>query len=134
MRVNAREKTICFVLAIILLFLGMSVEMSAFDTSFSRTTNMESTTESMIRSVDPVVDGETVCTLNMLGNSSDFLRLHMPSSITKGQYRAILSFLTVGSFLQYLFYYQTAESKEDGQLFSCRTVVVDYIHLKDSGE
>lgn len=134
MKVNEREKTICFVLAAILLFLGMSVEISTTNTSFSRVTNMENTTESMIRSAGSVVDGETVCTLNMLTNGSDFLRANMSSTITKGQYRAILSFLTVGSFLQYLFYYQTAESKEDGQLFLCRTVVVDYIHLKDSGE
>lgn len=133
MKVNVREKTICFILAIILFFLGMSVEISTADTSFSCSTNMKSTTESVIRSAN-YVEEETVCTLNMLGNGCDFLRANMSSTITKGQYRAILSFLIVGSFLQYLFYYQSAESKEDGQLFLCRTVVVDYIHLKDSGE
>ena len=134
MTVNVREKTICFILAIILFFLGITVENSTVDTSFSRSKTEMGTTVSTLRSVKSVVEEETACTLNMIGNSSSFLRANMPNSITKGQYRAILSFLVVGSFLQYLFYYQSAESKEDGQLFLCRTVVVDYIHLKDSGE
>lgn len=36
--------------------------------------------------------------------------------------------------LLYRSIYQSSESKEDGQLFSCRSVIIDYIHQKDSGE
>lgn len=127
------ERFICCLLAIVLLFLGISVEIRNVDASFLRAKNEIGTTETIICSADHVEE-ETVCTLNMLTNGNDILRGNVTSSMVRGQYRAILSFLIVGSFLQYLFYYQTAESKEDGQLFLCRTVVVDYIHLKDSGE
>lgn len=133
MSVAKNRKMICCLMAMILLFLGMSVELKSADTSFLCSKNHSCTTRTVIHAAN-YVEEKTVCTLNMLTNGNDVLRGNMTSSVIRGQYRAILVFLIVGSFLQYLFYYQSAESKEDGQLFLCRTVVVDYIHLKDSGE
>ncbi len=133
MGVAKREKIICCLIAIVLFFLGMSVDVNNADDSFLYSKNELKSAETTIRSVNHMEE-ETVCTLNMIANRNDVFRSNIASFMVKGQYRAILSFLIVGSFLQYLFYYQSAESKEDGQLFLCRTVVVDYIHLKDSGE
>ena len=127
------EKIICCVLAMILFFLGISVEVKNADASFLHSENAAYSTRATISSTNHMEE-ETVCTLNMLINGSEVLRSNMSNSMVRGSYQTCLSFFIVGAFLQYLFYYQSAESKEDGQLFLCRTVVVDYIHLKDSGE
>ena len=128
-----QKRLVCYILVIALLFLGVSVGEKYADASFVYPENEISTTGT-IMSASSYVEKEDVCTLNMLSGSNSVLRSNFTDSMLRGSYRDILSLFIVGSFLQYLFYYQTAESKEDGQLFLCRTVVVDYIHLKDSGE
>lgn len=126
-------KGLCCFLAVILLFLGMSVEVKNTNSSFLCSKTVIGGSRVTISMTD-YMEEEPLCTLNMLTNGSEIFRSNISNSMVRGSHRARLLFFIVGSFLQYLFFYQSAESKEDGQLFLCRTVVVDYIHLKDSGE
>ena len=133
MRVTKYERMICCFIATIFLLMGVSAVFSVSN-SFSLRTNTDNTTVMYINSVQNEVQDEAICTLSMLANNSKIIRESMSNSMMRGQYRFVLSFFLIASSVQYLFYYQSEESKEDGQLFSCRTLIVDYIHLKDSGE
>lgn len=134
MNVTKRVKLICCILASILWFLGFGVVLSTTESSFLFADNISSSTENTIRSDEQVVGETRVCTLSMLHQNMEILRGNTIDSMTRWKNREFLLFLVVGWFLQYLFYYQSEESKEDGQLFLCRSAIVDYIHLKDSGE
>lgn len=133
MNVANVDKFICCMLATILLFMGIGVAMSANNSSSLCTENTTAFTDAVLSSVEYGIEEPTVCSLSMLNNSASIVQNSMTGMI-RWQDRGILMFFIVGSFLQYLFYYQSAECKEDGQLFLCRSAVVDYIHLKDSGE
>lgn len=132
MNVKVSGKIICCLIAVIVLFLGIGAEVSATDSSFSRAINETSTTNQTLRSTEGILDEAPICTLSMLQDGMRGIHGNMTSVMNRWQDRTIVLFLVVGSFLQFLFY-QSTESKEDGQLFLCRSVIVDYIHLKDSG-
>lgn len=133
MNVEMREKMICCMLAAILFFWGISAGSTAMNSSFSRLANLTGTTNETLCSVKYITEETSVCTPAMLSKSIQMIRGNSARTMIRWQDRTVLLFLA-GVFLQYLFYYQSAESKEDGQLFLCRSVIVDYIHLKDSGE
>lgn len=133
MNVKMNGKIICCLIAVIVLFLGISTEVSVADSSFSRATNETSTTGQMIRSSEVVMEEAPVCTISMLQSGTKLIRSNMMNAMNRWQSRAMILFVVVGSILQFLFY-QSAESKEDGQLFLCRSVIVNYIHQKDNGK
>ena len=123
------EKVICCVLAAIMFFMGMCLETTEADSSFSYAT--KSISDVTICSVDYITDDVETCTLDMLNKNTVCIRGNMASAVNKWQNRAVLLFFIAGSSLQYLFYYQSTECKEDGQLLLCRSVAINYIHQKD---
>lgn len=127
----AKEKIICCIMAVILFFSGMCVDNSTADSSFLHASKE---TSSSIRSASYIADEIASCTTDMLGKGSSTIRLTMGNQVSKGQSRTILIFSIVGAILQYLLYYQSSECREDGRLLLCRSVAVDYIHLKDGGK
>ncbi len=131
MNAEIKQKIICCVLATIIFLWGISVVVTTANSSFLSSINVKSTTNTILCSTDHIMKESVVCIPSMLNKSMDAIRSRAGGS---WQNKSVYLFLVVGCFLQYLFYYQSAESKEDGQLFLCRSVIVDYIHLKDSGE
>lgn len=146
-------RIICCIFAVILSLLGIGVELTTTNTSNLCTLNsivservmmdaeLGTPTEARIYSVNQIVQESPVCTPRMLENRVELFRRNTGNSVHRGQCREAFLVLIVGMFLQYLLgrltqtdSYQIAESKEDGQLFLCRTAVVNYIHSKDSGE
>lgn len=134
MNVAKRDKFICCILVSIVLFLGFGVAMSTTDSSCLYTSNSNITTESFLSSVEHNIAETRVCTVTMLNRGANIVCGNVNATMSRWQSRESLLFLVVGFFLQYLFSYQSAEMKEDGQLFLCRSAIVDYIHRKDSGE
>ena len=124
------EKPICLIIVIAMFFVGMCLEMAKTDSSFlcANTINMES---NAIEAENYVMDKTTECTLNMIHNGTSVVCRGLGNSMMRWQGSAIMLFCIVGMFLQYLFYYQSSECKEDGQLLLCRSVAVKYIHQKD---
>lgn len=129
MVLKMRERVICCIVATILFFLGISVETTTVDSSFLGTTESAS-----MRSAEHIVNEADVCTPSMLTRGTTSIQRSLTNSVSKWQSRTVLIFLFAGVSLQYLLCYQSAQSKEDGRLFLCRSMIVDYIHLKDSGE
>ena len=116
------EKQICFIMVIVMFFVGMCLEMAETDSSFLYA-NLVNAEADAIEAENYVMDQETVFALDMMHNRI--------LTICRGLGNTILFFSIVGISLQYLFYYQSSEIKEDGQLFLCRSVAVRYIHQKD---
>lgn len=150
---KSQGRIICCVFAVILFFLGIGVEVTTTNSSFlcsqkaigsTSTNNSESvanTLHAMIYANRQIIEEAPVCTPSMLENRTEFLRANRLMSTLRRHSRVFFLILIAGIFLQYLLgrltqvnSYQGTECKEDGQLFLCRTVVVDYIHRKDSGE
>lgn len=123
-----KQRIICCIIATILLFMGMCVETSATDSSFLCA---KTSSKAVIRSASYIADEAETCTTDMLSRVNSSVRSNASSTTARWQSRVILGVLFVGASLQYLLYYQSAECKEDGQLFLCRSVAVDYIHQKD---
>ncbi len=156
MRTETKGRIVCYIFAVILFFLGIGVEITTTNSSFLCSLNVASTTDmtstvsaistgvtsnAMLYSNNQVIEEVPVCTLGMLASRTEALRGNMSISVLRKQSRGAFFILIAGIFLQYLLgrliqegSYQGTESREDGQLFLCRTVVVDYIHRKDSGE
>lgn len=126
-----REQIICCMMAAILLFMGMSVDAKAAKSSVYCGTTEEN---AYLSSVSYIVEDVVICTPGMLiKNNILVARVNTAPSVLKWN-RMVPLIPILGTFLQYLFLYQKAESKEDAQLFLCRSLIIDYIHLKDSGE
>lgn len=127
-----KDKWISFILAMLICFLGIGVEMTTNNSSLCTKNTADTSALSVYLEEDKLTEpllGEFFIT-NHNVNAKNFVS----ASNVRWQNRTYLLVLIVGSFLQYLFCYQSAECKEDGQLFLCRSAIVDYIHLKDSGE
>lgn len=123
------ERIICCMLTAIMFFVGMCLEICETDSSFSYKDSMH--LEEIVSCENYVVEDVEACTLDMLNQGFVSARSITVNSMSRWQSKAILLFLIVGEFLQYLFYYQSEECKEDGQLLLCRTVAVKYIHQMD---
>lgn len=134
MNITKSVKLICCILALVLCFLGFGVTMSITESSFLCAQKSGIFTETTICSDEDIIEEICVCTVSMLYQGMESIRGNVVGTITRWQNRQFLLLFVVGWFLQYLFYYQSEECKEDGQLFLCRSAIVDYIHLKDSGE
>jgi len=134
MNIEQREKIVCYILAVVLCLWGMSVAGPTANSSFSRVLNEVGAASATLSSVEHIVEADVVCIPNFMNKNSGVVRNNVSNSTIRWQDRGVLLFFVVGVFQQYLFYYQSAECKEDGRIFSCRTAIVDYIHLKDSGE
>ena len=126
---KTKERFICCAVAAIMFFIGMCLDTTKIDSSFSYM--MLDASAETINSVDYLTDDVDACTLDMLAKGTMSIRGNVFGSMNKWQNRAVLLLLVVGSALQYLFYYQSEECKEDGQLLLCRSVAVNYIHQKD---
>ena len=124
-----KEKIICCILAGIMFFMGMCLDTVEADSSFSCST--KGISDATISSVDYIVDDVETCTPDMLNKSTISIRGNAANAVNKWQSRAVLLFFIAGISLQYLFYYQSSECKEDGQLLLCRSVAINYIHQKD---
>lgn len=125
---KTKERFICCLWAAIMCFVGMCLDTTETDSSFSCTTRVSS---AMMCSVDYIEDDVDTCTLDMLNKSVISIRGNIANALNKWQNRAVLLFFIAGVALQYLFFYQSAECKEDGQLLLCRSVAINYIHQKD---
>lgn len=134
MKVKKWEKNICCILATILIFLGMSGEGTIADSFFSCAFNIAGNTETSIYAEDTGITVPAVCTISMLKSGSQTIRSAAGGYTYRWQNKLYFSVFCAAAYLLYRFMYQSAESKEDGQLFLCRSVIVDYIHQKDSGE
>lgn len=128
------KKRVCCLCATILLFLGISVSGAIADSAFLHVHNATSASNTFLSSAEQFVQETSICTVDMLSRGFQNASINRNASIGKGQHRLYLSAFHVANFMQYLFYYQSSELKEDGQLFNCRSLIVDYIHLRDSGE
>ena len=129
MKQERRKQTICYIMAVILLFVGMSVDKTIAKSSFF---SVDTPEKSYVCSVNYIIEDAVIVTPGMLirNNILVFRRNTMPSVL---KWNRIVS-LILENFAQYLLGYENTESKEDAQLFLCRSIIVDYIHLKDSGE
>ena len=125
-------KYMCCLFAVILFFLGIAAEVFAVD-SLPLHAIFSDYSQSSISSTEEIVANDMVCTTNMLRSEIRVGRTVKTGGIYQWQGRTVAVLFVVGNFLQFL-YYQSSEGKEDGQLFACRTMIVDYIHLRDSGE
>ncbi len=120
-------KMIMCLVASILFFFGMCLEFVQIDSSFLY---VNATDATVIRMVDHTIDGQEACILGMIKKESSTNR-HNTYNHVRWQPREVLLFLIIGVFQQYLFTYQSAECKEDGQLLLCRYVPIGYIHQQD---
>lgn len=122
------EKQICMIIAVTMFFTGMCLEMA--DSSFD-VANRDAVADSAIVAENYVLDVSVPCTMDMIRSRISGICKIFENSVTSRQQNVTVVFCIVGMFLQYLFYYQSCESKEDAQLFLCRFVAVRYIHQKD---
>ena len=124
------EKQICFIIAFGMFFAGMCLEVVETDSSFlcAKNTYAES---SVLEAEDYLLEEMSAFTLDMMYNGTSAICRGLGQSMIRWRGSGILLFCIVGMFLQYLFYYQSTECKEDGQLLLCRSVAVKYIHQKD---
>lgn len=129
MVLEMKERIICCIIAAILFFLGIGMEPSVSNSSILRANESET-----IRSVEHIVNEAEVCPPSMLTNGATSIQRSLSIVGSRWQDRTLPIILFVGVCLQYLLCYQSEQCREDGQLFLCRSMVVDYIHLKDSGE
>ena len=133
MKVRKWQKNMCCILAIILFVLGMNGDVVSVDASFLRSSNSVGTTDASLLAVDIGIEDPDVCTLNMLRTGSQTF-INFTGGMGNWKNKVYLSAFFIGAYLLYLAIYQSAEIKEDGQLFLCRSVTINYIHQKDSGE
>lgn len=133
--IQAKEKLICCIIAVILFFSGMCLEVIETDSFFAYGMNE---TDATIYSADYIEDTLAICTVDMLRGGASVIRGSMSESDARWQSKVLLMSLFGGLFLQYLLgrlmqagAYQSEEFKEDGQLFLCWGVAVNYIHQKD---
>ena len=124
------EKQICIIIVIAMFFVGMCLEIAETDSSFLCAKNTYVELNAMEEEND-VIDSTTVCTLDMIHNGTSSICRGLGNPVMRWQGSAVVLFCIVGMFLQYLFYYQSCECKEDGQLLLCRSVAVKYIHQQD---
>ena len=134
MNIGSKEKNICCFLAAIILFLGMSVDISGTDSSFLCNSHIVNTTNETLQSLSAGFSEPVACTLNMISAGAQTMRAVANGTTFRGQTKAQVTVFFVGAYFLYRSIYQSSESKEDGQLFLCRSIIVDYIHQKDSGE
>lgn len=128
------ERVILCLIACILFFVGMCLDMAMTDSSLLHANDIATATISL---VDYIEESEEVCTVGMLRKETGSIRSITDSSF-RWQSKAVLLLLVVGMFLQALLgrlirarSYQRAECKEDGQLLLCRYVSISYIHQQD---
>ena len=124
------EKQICLIIVIAMFFAGRCFEMLETDSSFLCAKNAYVSSDA-IEADSYVVESTAICPLNMIYNGTTTICRNLGNSVMRWQGSAVLLFCIVGMFSQYLFYYQSCECKEDGQLLLCRSVAVKYIHQKD---
>lgn len=125
-----RKRILCGIIAVIVLFMGMNIEKMMEQSSFFRASE---TKDTYLSSICYVAEDTVFCTPTMLiGNYMPAVRMNSVPSTWKWN-RVVPLTSILSTFWQYRFLYQKAECKEDAQLFLCRSVIVDYIHNKDSG-
>ena len=124
------EKQICLIIAFVMFFAGMCLDIPEADASFCCTNNEEASAY-VFEEESSVLTEASVCTLSMIYNGTASLCRGLSNSLLRGHGGTVILLSIVGFFLQYLFYYQSEECKEDGQLLLCRSVAVKYIHQKD---
>lgn len=134
MNVKLSVKIVCYILTVVMSFWGMNIAVAITHSSFSHITKAASAVSETISADEHITEADVVYIPNLMNQITGFMRNNTTNTSVRWQDRVVLLFWVVGVFQQYLFYYQSAECKEDGQIFSCRTAIVDYIHLKDSGE
>ena len=132
MKVKMNGKSICCLLAVILFFMGIGAEITAVD-SLSLHTYFSNASQSAIGSSEEVSTDVLMCTPSMLRSEMRASRGYRAGSLLQWQAKSAAVLFVVGNLLKFQ-YYQSSEGKEDGQIFSSRTRIVDYIHLRDSGE
>ena len=125
-----QEKLICIIIVIGMFFSGMCLEFTQIDSSFLCAKDMDAE-GSLLEEDSLLVSGASIFTLDMMRNSTSLICRELGNSSARHHGGIVLLFSVVGAFSQYLFFYQSCECKEDGQLLLCRSVAVKYIHQKD---
>ena len=134
MVIKRRKRYICLVMVFILFFLGMGIDVSNTDSSFSYNSSYINAQETYPQETEVSVFSPAICTLNMIRGGSQSLYNVSNSAIIRYHNKVYFSAFFLIAYLLYRSIYQSSECKEDGQLFLCRSVIIDYIHQKDSGE
>ena len=134
METNKKERIICCALAFILFFLGICMEPTSTDSSFFCALKETRGVEARVHQNDYIIETSDTCITSVLGSRTMICRSSTDQTSLRKQTRNVLVSSLVATMLQDLFFYQRAEAKEDGQLFFCRMLIVDYIHQRDSGE
>ncbi len=124
---------ICCLLATILCFLGMSVELTNTDSTFLCALEYSNTSHISMISADTGVTENVECTLNMLKGSHS-LQNAMSNTASKVRIRTFVYISFCIATVWYLSISQKTECKENFEHICCKSVAVDYIHRKDSGE
>ena len=121
MIVENTKRYICCLLATIILFLGICLNIMETDSFFLCDSTVSTGTQ--ISAVDVIIDDETPCTSEMLGRNR--------SIQFRGQYRTVLLSLFVGITLQCLFLLQGTEQYEFVEMVHSDAVTIAYIHRTD---
>ncbi len=125
---DVQKRILCCLTALIILFAGLPLEMEQMD-SFAFCT--QNSSNSYVEPVSYIADDEPVVTLSMLKQPVLTSRVVEMRLATKLVTRLIFQAISMDTLRHILSFYQYEETKEDGQLFLCRCVAIDFIHLMD---
>ncbi len=127
---TTKDRIICCVMAVIMLWVGMCLDCFETDACFSRAANEYG--QCTIESVAYFIDGDNSCTAEMMGKSHSlsFIRGTLGRTTMRWD-RTILLSVLVGATLQYLLYLRGTVVGEYFEILHSDTVAVNYIHCKD---
>ncbi len=125
---DIQKRILCCLTALIILFAGLPLEMEQMDPFAFCTQNSSS---SYVEPVSYIANDQPLVTLSMLKQPLLTARVVESHFGTRLVTRLILQAVSVDTLRHILSFYQYEETKEDGQLFLCRCVAIDFIHLMD---
>lgn len=124
------ERIICCITAIILFFMGMCLDTTEADSSFSRANAGH--TGATLSSVEYRIESTDSCTNEMIGKkgSMSSIRSELGRNTIRWD-RSILLSIIVGAILQYLLYFHSSAYGGYYEILRSSTVAINYIHHKD---
>lgn len=124
------ERFICCMIAAIMFFMGMCLDTTEADPSFSCANTEHSGTT--LSSVDYLFESTDTCTVEMIGRKGTFssIRSELGRNTIRRD-RGILLSIIVGAILQYLLYFHSSVYGGYYEILRSSTVAINYIHLKD---
>lgn len=130
-----KHRSISFVLVWLILVCGMIPAMFTKPVVVSCVENERRGIDEKINSSNQIASELVLYTHRVLNRMGSVIAANTERGVSfRGQGRMVYLFYYAGIFMQEQFGYQSAECREDGKIFSNRTMIVDYIRRKDSGE